>query len=294
MNQPVHYLFSMGLARRGKVENVVEVLREKGIQCVVDVRERQNVEGWFGQNNLRLCMKEAGMIYMSFLDEFGKVEERTRKKNGKVNYEKACKDEWFTKGIQRLQAGLQKGFRIVLLGLEAEPQESFRYLVIGRRLEELGYQVCHILVNNQIVSQSALDEKTLQQHRRTKMWAEKAAEVGKKGEDIATTYLEGKGFGILDRNWNLHKGYEIDIVAHQNGIVHFVEVKTRSFAEYVTPEAAINKEKLKHLIKAAKAYKIQHLRNDIKCRIDSIAIILKDGDDYDLTFHEDICNLENM
>ena len=291
MNQPIHYLFSMGLARRGKVENVVQVLKDLDIQCVVDVREKQNAEGLFGQNNLKRQMKEAGMIYMSFLDEFGKVEERTRRQNGKVNYEKACKDEWFKRGIQRLQEGLQKGYRMVLLGLEAEPQESFRYLVIGRRLEELGIQVWHILSNNKKVTQSALNEHHRQQHERTKMWSDNAAEVGKMGEDIAETYLKDHGFGILDRNWNLHKGCEIDIVAHRNGMVHFVEVKTRNEAEYANPEYAINQEKLQHLIKAAKAYKEQHLKSDIKCWIDSIAVILKEGEKPDITFHENICNL---
>ena len=294
MNQPIHYLFTMGLARRGKVENVVQALREKDIQCVVDVRERQSVEGFFGQENLRLHMKEAGIIYMPFLDEFGKVEERSRKKNGKVNYEKACKDEWFVKGIQRLQEGLQKGYRIALLGLEAEPQESFRSLAIGRRLEEVGVQVWHILADNQTVAQSALNEKRIQQHIRTKMWSNKAADVGQRGEDIAATYLEDNGFGILDRNWNLHKGCEIDIVAHRDGIVHFVEVKTRSNAAFTTPESAINQEKLKHLIKAAKAYKKQNLMDNITCRIDSIAIVLKEGEKHDLTFHENICNLGNI
>ena len=270
------------------MENVVQVLQGKGIQCVVDVRERQSVEGVFGQKNLRLCMKEAGMIYMSFLDEFGKVDERCRRMNGEVNYEKACRDEWFVKGIQRLQEGMQKGYRIALLGMEAEPQESFRALAIGRRLEELGCQVEHILANNQTVLQSVLNKIELQQQEKNKQRSDKAAEVGRKGEDIATKYLEDNGFGILDRNWNLHKGCEIDIVAHRDGIVHFVEVKTRSYDTFATPEYAINRNKMQHLYKAAKAYKVQHQLQGIKSQIDSIAIILRSDDDYDLTFHENI------
>lgn len=288
MNHPIHYLYTIGLARQGTVENVVQVLQGKGVQCVVDVRERQSIEGEFGQNNLRFCLKNVGMIYMSFLDEFGNVSECCRRKNGEVNYEKACKDKCFVKGIQRLQEGMQKGYRIALLGMESEPQESFRALVIGRRLEELGCQVEHILANNQTVLQSALNKAEQQQQANNKQQLEKAAEVGRKGEDIATKYLEDNGFGILDRNWNLHKGCEIDIVAHRDGVVHFVEVKTRSHDTFATPESAINRDKVKHLYKAAKAYTFQHQLQGIKSQIDSIAIILRTDDDYELTFHENI------
>ena len=120
------------------------------------------------------------------------------------------------------------------------------------------------------------------------MRSRQAAEIGKRGEDIAVKYLEGCGFGILDRNWNLHKGCEIDIIAHRHGVIHFVEVKTRSQGCLVDPEWAINRDKMKHIYKAAKTYVVQHQMQGIKSQIDSIAIILRKDDNYDLTFHEDI------
>lgn len=52
-------------------------------------------------------------------------------------------------------------------------------------------------------------------------------EVGKLGESIAAEYLEKKGFSIIDRNYNKKWG-EIDIVTHENKLVHFVEVKSKS------------------------------------------------------------------
>ncbi|MBQ9640757.1 MAG: YraN family protein [Bacteroidaceae bacterium] len=291
MSQPILYLFTIGLARRGNVENVVQALKEKSIQCAVDVRERQSAEGELGQNRLRTHLKETGIIYMSFLNEFGRAEERARKKDGKINYEKACKDGCFVSGIERLMEGLRKGYRIALLGLEAEPQDSFRYLAIGRKMAELGTQVWHIMPDNHVVSQSELNEKKLQQHIWTKRRADMAAEVGQRGEDIAATYLENNGYGILDRNWNLHRGCELDIVAHRDGIVHIVEVKTRNDSEGISPELAINQEKIKHLVKATIAYKKQNLRSNIPCQIDSIAVILKEGNAHELRFYENICNL---
>ena len=55
----------------------------------------------------------------------------------------------------------------------------------------------------------------------------KASELGIIGEELAANMLAQKGYSILHRNWNLHKGYELDIVAMKDNVVVFCEVKTR-------------------------------------------------------------------
>ena len=52
-------------------------------------------------------------------------------------------------------------------------------------------------------------------------------ETGRKGEDLACTYLQNLGYRILTRNFR-NRRYEIDIVASYDGVLVFVEVKTRS------------------------------------------------------------------
>ena len=51
--------------------------------------------------------------------------------------------------------------------------------------------------------------------------------VGKVGENYASSYLQNKGYKIIDRNY-LRKWGEIDIVAKNGQKIHFVEVKTVS------------------------------------------------------------------
>ena len=51
--------------------------------------------------------------------------------------------------------------------------------------------------------------------------------VGAIGEDAVCTYLERKGFKVLDRNY-LKKWGELDIVAIKDKRIHFVEVKSVS------------------------------------------------------------------
>ncbi len=49
--------------------------------------------------------------------------------------------------------------------------------------------------------------------------------IGDLGEGISCNYLKNKGFSIVERNYWKPWG-EIDIIAQENGILHFVEVKT--------------------------------------------------------------------
>ena len=49
-------------------------------------------------------------------------------------------------------------------------------------------------------------------------------EVGRIGEDVATRFLIGKGFKIIARNYRKPWG-EIDIIARDEDVVVFVEVK---------------------------------------------------------------------
>ncbi|WP_104706917.1 YraN family protein [Helicobacter bizzozeronii] len=59
-------------------------------------------------------------------------------------------------------------------------------------------------------------------------------------EEIACAFLSAQGCAILARNFCCHYG-EIDIIALKEGVLHFVEVKSRTRAE---PLYAITPAKL--------------------------------------------------
>lgn len=93
------------------------------------------------------------------------------------------------------------------------------------------------------------------------------------GEDAACSYLQNKGYRILERNFR--KGYgEIDIIAQNQDTLVFIEVKTRTSSKYGTPFDAISSGKLHQIIKAAKYYKYI-LRPELpdSLRIDAIGVI---------------------
>ncbi len=97
------------------------------------------------------------------------------------------------------------------------------------------------------------------------------------GEDAACKFLVKKGYKIVERNFR--KGYgEIDVIAHQNGTLVFVEVKTRTSSLYGSPFEAISPFKLKSIIKAAQfyAYVFRPKKAD-NIRIDAIGVWVKNG-----------------
>lgn len=82
-------------------------------------------------------------------------------------------------------------------------------------------------------------------------------EIGQLGEEIAAERLKSEGFTILERNWR-HRHWEIDIIASQGRILHFIEVKTRRTLRFGYPEESISREKMTHLRNAAEAYLYKH------------------------------------
>lgn len=50
-------------------------------------------------------------------------------------------------------------------------------------------------------------------------------DIGKIGEDLATSFLMKQGFRIIERNYRIQQG-ELDIIAKKDGLLRFIEVKS--------------------------------------------------------------------
>lgn len=103
--------------------------------------------------------------------------------------------------------------------------------------------------------------------------------IGDLGEDIAVKYLQNKGFHVKARNY-LKKWGEIDIVAQNKDILHFVEVKTVSrenISKYTArPEENVTREKVLRLHRAIQSYLNEFSRetHGLEWQIDVIAVEL--------------------
>ncbi|OGH68828.1 MAG: hypothetical protein A3I29_01505 [Candidatus Magasanikbacteria bacterium RIFCSPLOWO2_02_FULL_44_11] len=76
--------------------------------------------------------------------------------------------------------------------------------------------------------------------------------IGRWGETQACSFLERKGFVVIDQNYHTTTG-EIDIVARKNDEVYFIEVKTRR-AGPMAYDLAVTPEKQRRLRRAVSVY----------------------------------------
>lgn len=109
----------------------------------------------------------------------------------------------------------------------------------------------------------------------------KAAEWGKKGEEIARDYIVRQGFPITATNWRCGSRLEIDIISEQGEEMVFVEVKTRN-GKFQSAEDAIDEKKIKQIVKAANAY-LKSQPRAYDARFD-VALIEGTPENYDFTY----------
>lgn len=107
-------------------------------------------------------------------------------------------------------------------------------------------------------------------------------DLGKWGEALAADYLLNRGYTILARNERTPYG-EIDLIVQQSssseigpeesqGVIVFVEVKTRTSKKFGYPEQSVTSRKQESLLSSAQYYLQEHSDKDIDWRIDVIAI----------------------
>lgn len=94
--------------------------------------------------------------------------------------------------------------------------------------------------------------------------------LGEAGEAAAARHLEGAGWRILARRWR-PAGYEIDLVAERDGVVAFVEVKTRRAGAMAPAATAVDRRK-RSRIAAAAAVGARRWREARAFRFDVIAV----------------------
>jgi len=98
-----------------------------------------------------------------------------------------------------------------------------------------------------------------------------------KGEVGAKLYLENKGYKILATNYATKVG-EIDIIASDNGVIVFVEVKARTRSDFGQPIEAVTPIKVRKIVTVAKQYLLSRgMYYDHAVRFDVIECL---GDSY--------------
>ena len=111
-------------------------------------------------------------------------------------------------------------------------------------------------------------------------------QFGHSGEDLAAQWLTQTGFFVLQRNWR-HGRYEVDIIAGKQGILHFIEVKSRRSTRYGYPEQSVSQKKLCNIMQGASGW-LQRWPAFRRVQYDVLAITLSKNAPPEYVLFEDV------
>jgi len=160
-------VFTVGHSNH-QIEYFLELLQSQDVNCLIDVRSlpvsRYNPQ--FNQKSLKKTLKENGITYMHFKNEFGARQnnEEFLDENGQLNFQLFRKTFDFQQGIERVDIGVSKGFRIALMCSEGNPLECHRFSMIANYLDEIGFKVKHILKDKKIKTHKQLEAELLKKY----------------------------------------------------------------------------------------------------------------------------------
>jgi len=100
--------------------------------------------------------------------------------------------------------------------------------------------------------------------------------LGRQGEDLARRFLEKRRYAVLAHNFSCPFG-EIDLVCRKDGMLVFVEVKTRRGWPEILPEESVGPAKRRRLIRCALFYLKKFGLLEEPCRFDIISVHMRRG-----------------
>jgi len=100
--------------------------------------------------------------------------------------------------------------------------------------------------------------------------------TGARGESLAVKALKEKGYRILEKNYRCKLG-EIDIIAKDDGVLAFVEVKARRTDRFGDPKLAVTPRKQRKISMVALEYLKKTGQIGERARFDVVAIRLWPG-----------------
>ncbi len=147
------------------IDFFLELLQSQNINCIIDVRStpasRYNPQ--FNQTPLKNFLKNNQIQYLHFGEEFGArhEDEKLLDEEGIVQFEWFRKTKIFQQGVERVDIGTSKGYRIALMCSEGNPLECHRFSMISVYFQQIGFDVFHILKDKSVVTHASLEKELL-------------------------------------------------------------------------------------------------------------------------------------
>jgi putative endonuclease len=105
-----------------------------------------------------------------------------------------------------------------------------------------------------------------------------ARDLGRRAEDEAARYLEGRGLRLVARSFRA-RGGEIDLIAQDGATLVFVEVKARASLSWGRPSEAVGPVKRARMVTAARLFLMRRgARPEPPCRFDVVEVLARPGE----------------
>ena len=149
------------------VEKFIQLLDMHRINCVCDVRSipySRYIEQ-YNREEFKEILQQHAITYLYFGEELGaRREEKHLLTDGKVDFEKVSNDPKFLKGIERIETGIKKGYRIALMCTEKEPIRCHRAILVSRNIYQRGMEVLHILSDGTLIDHQKIEYELVEKY----------------------------------------------------------------------------------------------------------------------------------
>ena len=128
-------------------EELIGILKELSISCLIDVRSvpMSSYSPQYNKGVFDKVLKENGIRYRNY-QEFGARQDDANyySDDDYLDFDKYVKSELFISGMEKVEAGINLGFRFVFMCAEKDPINCHRAIMVTRAFSESGYEVFHI------------------------------------------------------------------------------------------------------------------------------------------------------
>lgn len=140
----------------------IDLLSECGINCVIDVRQEndnnQDINGDFNMENIKKNLNNLRIYYINMGNEF-------RLKTREIDFKDMIDSNDYKTGIQRVIAGIDKGFKIALIYNEDVLENSKIAILLGYGLKKKHISIQHIMDIENNKTQEDVEEGLLQTYK---------------------------------------------------------------------------------------------------------------------------------
>lgn len=149
------------------INEFVEVIKNYGIDCVIDVRSSpfSNYYSDYNKDALENTLKQHNILYRNYANEFGARQTNPAFYSGDiVDFDKFIQSEQFLEGVCKIKKGIERGYNFVLMCAEKDPIKCHRSIMLGKGFSNHEFKVKHIISKTEVELQEQLEERLLEMY----------------------------------------------------------------------------------------------------------------------------------